>query len=522
MNSKVIFVNLPPAQDFEYSNVGSIYPATGILLTGSIMKHQGLRVKVIDGAIHQDYEEKVLAAIGEDTAMVCFSVMTSQGPMALKLSETIKGKGAKVLIVWGGIHAILFPRQTVENKNVDIVITGDGIVTTSELVDYIKGRNSLEQVKGIGYKNSAGKPVFTAQAEPDDINMVSHFDFGILDDPEVYLKAKSVYAREIATDNNEKVRLMPILTALGCCYKCNFCINVFLKRKYRFRPAQSIIDEIKRLQKEYGANAFILLDEDFPISKKRLIEFLDLIEKENLKFYWRIWGRVSYFRENYINEELVSRLERCGLRSIAMGAESGSQKILDMIKKQIKVQDILRSVKSLAGTKITARYSFIVGLENELREDTLATYALCADLIDVNPRVDIAGPFIFRYYPGSPIFDNIVRQYNVSLPQTLDQWSKYLSAEGFLKMEEMPWLWPDFERTVANLNKYIDIYAARKSSRRYIWKLVRRLINWRIKNSCLKFPYELYVFDSYLALRRFAKLIRNRFYTRGVAYEKNR
>ena len=495
MAPKVILINLPPALDCDFSSVGTVYPATGILLIGSIMKIKGVSVQLIDCALYKDYEQRVLAAIDGDTAMVCFSVMTSQVTMALNLSEKIKAKKNIISIVWGGIHTILFLQQTVSNPNIDIAVTGDGVSTTADLIDYLSGKINLKQIRGIGFKDAGGKIVITDQSEPDDINNIPYIDYSLLDNPETYLNAGSVYEREIKTDNGEKVRLMPVLTALGCCYKCRFCINSFLERKYRFKSAQSIVDEIKKLQKQYNANAFLFLDEDFPVSKKRLLEFLELIEKENLKFYWRIWGRVSYFHEKYINRELVVRLEKNGLRSIAMGAESGSQRTLDLIQKQIKTEDILRSAKLLNNTKITARYSFIVGLEGEIKEDVKDTYALCVDLMDINPRVDIAGPFVFRYYPGSPLFENIVKNYNIKLPHKIEDWKDSLSDDGFLKMDEMPWLWDGFERSVARANKYVWIYESINKTHKLIGKLMKILIRWRIKNLYMEVPLEIYMFD---------------------------
>ncbi len=491
---KVILVNLPPGPDFDYSSAGAVYPATGILLIASILKNKGFEVQVIDGAVRADYEERLLRAIDKNTVLVGFSVMTSQVSMALRLSESIKARHSGLLVLWGGIHPILFPRQTLANSNIDIIITGEGVVPTLGLVDYLNGQKNLAEIRGIGFKNAENKLVLTEAGEPDDINTLAYFDFDILDDVEVYLSAKNVLAREIATDNNEKIRLMPVLTGLGCCYKCQFCLNVFLKRRYRFRSAQSIINEIKRLQNKYAANTFVFLDEDFLISKKRLLEFLDLIEKEKLKFYWRIWGRVNYFRENYIDRKLVDRLEKNGLRSIAMGAESGSQKILDMIEKQIKVEDIFNSAKMLNGKKINARYSFIVGLEGETKDDTKATYKLCIDLKDVNPKVDIAGPFIYRYYPGSPIFNRIIKNYNIAIPQELDEWKCHLSVGGYLKIGKMPWLWPGFEKKINILNRCVYIYSRFRDGKTIVAKMIGNMMRWRIERFNLSFPIEVYIF----------------------------
>jgi anaerobic magnesium-protoporphyrin IX monomethyl ester cyclase len=303
---------------------------------------------------------------------------------------------------------------------------------------------------------------------------------------------------------------MPVLTGLGCCYKCQFCINVILNRRYRYRTATSIIEEIKKLREKYGANTFIFYDEDFFINKKRLLEFLDLVEKENLRFSWRAWARVDYFNNKYLNRDLILRLEKCGLRSIVMGGESGSQKVLDIIKKGIKVENILHSAKMLDGTMITPRYSFIVGLEGEGKDDTKKTYKLCADLINVNEKVDIAGPFIFRYYPGSPIFDSIIKNFNIEIPQKVEDWGNYLSGEGYLKVDKMPWVWHGCIKTATILNREMLVFAILRDIDNSISKLVKKVIMWRIRNLYIKVPVELYAYDLMKwSYHRYLKIVSN-------------
>jgi radical SAM superfamily enzyme YgiQ (UPF0313 family) len=178
-----------------------------------------------------------------------------------------------------------------------------------------------------------------------------------------------------------------------------------------------------------------------------------------------------------------------------MGGESGSQKVLDIIKKGIKVENILHSAKMLDGTMITPRYSFIIGLEGEEKADTEKTYKLCADLIDANRKVDIAGPFIFRYYPGSPIFDNIIKNYSIEVPQKVEDWKSYLSGEGYLKIDEMPWVWHGCIETATILNKAMLVYAMLRNIDNFMSKLMKRIIMWRIRNLYIKLPVELFAFD---------------------------
>jgi anaerobic magnesium-protoporphyrin IX monomethyl ester cyclase len=494
----VLLINLPPAPGHLYNLPGASYPATGLMLVGTLFKGRGYEIRVIDGATHPDYPARVLSAVSNDTAMIGFSVMTSQVPMALGLSRRLKAKHPGVPVVWGGIHPILFPEQTIADDAVDIAVLGDGAATVYDLCDYLAGLKPLQEVKGIAFKTTEGVQ-YNERSRPDDFDILPHLDFEILGDVETYLRATSVYQREI--NEHRKLRFMPMLTGLGCCYKCSFCINVFLKKRYRFRSASSIIAEVKRLQQTYQADAFVFYDEDFLINKPRLLELLDLIEQHDLRFYWRIWTRVDHFRQDYLNDALIARMERCGVRSIAMGAESGSQKILDMIQKGIKLPNIQNSARALAETKITPRYSFIVGLEGEAQEDAAKTYRLCADLMATNPRVDIAGPFIFRYYPGSPIFNRLIQKYHIYIPGTLEQWDAALSSEGYLRIDHMPWLWTGFSNIVEALNADIAIANKLIAFQGFWVGLIRKLIIWRLRTMNVRYPLEVFLYENLKRIR---------------------
>lgn len=490
----VILVNLPPVQEYNYRFAGLSFPATGILVSGTILKQKGISTTVIDGAVRSDYEHSVLNSIDRDTVFVGFSVMTSQVPLALRLSRKIKQRYPEVLIVWGGIHAILFPEQTLRSDFVDIVVLGEGVRVIGDLALFCSGAISLDKIRGIGFKESTDI-YLNEPAEPDEFNDFPFFDFSILPNLENYLSSGSAYKREIETNGQESLRLLPVLTGLGCCYRCEFCINVFLKRKYRFRNAADIVAEIKRLQNRYAVNAFVFYDEDFCISKKRMFEFVDLIENDNLHFYWRIWSRVNYFKNGYLDKVFLKRLERNGLRSIVMGAESGSQKILDLIRKDISVGQILTSAKELEGTRITPRYSFIVGLDGEEKTDIRKTYKLCGDLFAANHHTDISGPFIFRFYPGSPIFNRIMQKYSIALPKNLEDWENALSPEGFLKIDRMPWVWQRLNDVVFVFNMFVAVLVDRLRRKSDCGSnFLRKILIFRLRSSFMPNKLELYFY----------------------------
>ena len=124
----------------------------------------------------------------------------------------------------------------------------------------------------------------------------------------------------------------------------------------------------------------ILQDEEFCINKNRFLRFVELIEERNLKFQWRTSLRVSNFRDDYIDDALAQRLQNIGMVSAVMGGESGNQRMLDEIKKEITVDEIVHAMKILSKTTIIPKISFMVGMPGETDSEIQDTYNLCTKL----------------------------------------------------------------------------------------------------------------------------------------------
>ncbi len=486
----------------SYKNKGCIYPSTSILLIGSYLTKNGYKVRIIDGAYHEDYKEKLKSALHEMEGQILFvgmSVMVTQIPFALEAAKIVKGINADIPVVWGGPHPTLYPEETLRDDHVDIVVINEGTCTALNVARSLRDLSELGSVPGIGYKDAKKAMHFTLPSSLEDINDLPFFDFSLIQ-TELYLNPQtaSVYKREFPHYKSE-LRIMPILAGLGCPYKCQFCINVILKRRYRHRSARDIVDEIKRLQTQYSANTFLFLDEDFFINKKRIIELVSICEAENLHFNFRTWCRVDHFKESYLNVDLLKRLSNVGHISLVMGGESASPEILIDLKKGITPEQIINSLKVITESdkKIFPRYSFVVGLENESMEQIRNTYRFCMKMQKINPAVDIAGPFIFRLYPGSPIFERITRDYKIKMPDSLESWAIHTSNAG--SSEEMPWTPEEFQKN-KDLIAFYSVYALSgpiRSSPHSIKSIAKIILiffsKFRIRHLFFTFPFEYWL-----------------------------
>lgn len=503
MKNTILLLNFLPATDDSYQKKGSIYPSTASMLIGTVLKNKGYSVKIIDGAYHENYLELLKDSLNDDVIYVGMTVMTTQIPFALEAAKVIKQTKRIIPVIWGGPHPTLFPKQVLQNNNIDIVVINEGAITSVELADTLKNRLDLNTIKGIGYKDENRQLHFTEARDLDNFEELPYLDFSLIElDHYLNTQSPSVYQREFPHYDG-KIKLLPILTALGCPYKCTFCINVILKRKYRMRSALSIVEEIKTLMKEYDVNTFLFFDEDFFVNKNRALEFLSLIEKEHLHFNWRMWCRVDHFKENYINNDFIERLARVGHGSLVMGGESANQTVLDNLCKGITPEQIKHSLNVISRTKnITPRYSFMVGLENETMDEIINTYRFCLELIDINPDVDIAGPFIFRLYPGSLIYDRLVNSYNVNNPETLEEWIIFLKEE--VSFTKIPWTPNQFQRNKHIIQFYFDLASIRsknkiKPFKNLIYYIIIKTAKIRIKYCGFSFPFEYWLLTWYLS-----------------------
>ena len=442
--NKVVLVN--PGVHFHKPIHHGVYPNTGLMVIATILHNAGFNVKIVDGRyLTPDESIKAISEeIDESLIFVGFSTMTIQVPWSYHVSKAIKSLSPKTFIVWGGVHASLFPEQTVEDTAVDMAVINDSASTIAEVARKIATDSDLSTTPGICYNNNSHVVKTEPNSRIDDFNSIPFIDLSLLEHKR-YARKNCYAIEEFYGDKFKDTLTYPIITGLGCCYKCTFCINVIQKKRYYFRQAPEMIERIKLLQKDYGANFIHLTDEDFLISKKRTFELLDLMEKQNLHFWWRPQARADHFSDNYINVETARRLEKAGLIVAAMGVESGSQRILDKLKKNLKVEQIIKAAEILSKTdSIVTKMNFMVGLPTETEEEMEQTFQLAMRLRKIAKRSYIT-VIPFRPYPGSELYDELVSGYGYKPPTSLNEWSRLterelIDSQGYESFESYNWV----------------------------------------------------------------------------------
>ena len=278
-------------------------------------------------------------------------VYSSALKSAKKVIEIGKRVCPEVVIMVGGAHASICPDDFLGIADFIMRFEGEHVI-----LDVVQGK--LE--KGI----ITGERI-------NDLDSLPIIDYSLLHNIESYKKRD----------------LSMLLSTRGCPYNCKFCSSPYLwKNKTTRKGVDRFIEEITRLIKNYSVTDFFITDDTFMCDKKWLSEFCDKVSKLNVT--WRCLGRIDQ-----ISAQVLDKMYSSGCRNIKLGIESGSQRILDMIDKKIKLEQILEVSDLLLEKKINWSAYFMIGLPTETEEDIRKTQDLIRRISANNITLSIYTPF---------------------------------------------------------------------------------------------------------------------------------
>jgi anaerobic magnesium-protoporphyrin IX monomethyl ester cyclase len=186
------------------------------------------------------------------------------------------------------------------------------------------------------------------------------------------------------------------------------------KRTFRTQSAQRVIKDIQDYKERYGISAIIFEDDCFFANRDRALEII-----RQIGVPW-----TCSIRANYLvrwGDDFVRELSRYNCAELRIGAESGSQRVLDMMHKDITVDDIRKAAALCLKNGVKASLGFMVGIPGESWSDVLQTLTFMDELEKMGDGIAVIGPCIFTPYPGTPLFDVAVEQ-GFEPPNSLEQW----------------------------------------------------------------------------------------------------
>jgi len=434
---------------------------SSLIYIGTYLKERGYEPIIIDSRV-EDYKKKILE--NKDAIAVGITTMTGvQVLFALKLAKFIR-ENLDVPIIWGGVHPSLLPHQTLENEYVDYVVKGEGEKAFYELVKNIEEGKEPNKIQN-------GKCI--------DLDLLPFPDYSLVD--------------------VKKYNQFDIISARGCPSQCTFCYNhKFNNRMWRGKSAKKVLQEIKYLIENYNIKYFNFLDDNFFTNKQRAIDICNGIIERGLKVKWKASCRIDYL-DSY-DDEFINLLKRAGLCLLMVGAESGSQKILDSVKKGITIEQMDRVMKKLGRLGLKAEYSFMIGFPYETYEDLVKTFKQM-DLIkkvDSNSIVNMLS--LLTPCPGTEILEECVKL-GYQPPKSLEGWGNYTYT-----FANLPWLNIRHE-AMSYVTRFVFYNKELKEKFITRWTAIPFLIlsfsaKFRWKHKFFGFPLEWWLFKKYLLAKR--------------------
>lgn len=405
---------LYPKSGYDYG-VG-IAPPHSILSVGSFLKAKGHDVRLVDQRVHGDWKGVIRQALREKPRIVGISTMTGvQLKHAIEIARLVRAEAPGTPLVWGGVHVSLLPEQSAKSELVDAVVVGEGEEAIHEILEAVKAARPWDAVPGLCFRGKDGKVVKTATRSYVDMDELPLTDWSLLD-PKPYI----FHSTSLAEGRTREMDIGE--TSRGCPFKCAYCYNLsFNRRRWRALSAERAIEKIRAHVKAFDLDAIWIRDDVFFIDMKRAHRILEAVAELKVKVY--VPG-VTVGEFNRMTPETLDLLKRSGVEIVRFGIESGSDKTLAFIDKEIDSTDILKANARCRDNQVIPAYNAMIGFPTESREDVFETLDFLDRLKRENPRAMIAEINIFTPYPGTPLYEKSV-QMGLPLPTRLEDWGDH-------------------------------------------------------------------------------------------------
>jgi len=295
-------------------------PPLGLLYIAGYLKgkEENYEVRVIDSPVENLNYSQLKEKIKEfNPEIIGISTMSFTIIDALKTAKITKEIDSRIKVIFGGPHVHIYGKETLALGNSDFIILGEGEKTFYQLVKNIDDEEKLKEIPGLIFYDKKRNLVHTGS--PQFIENLDELPF-----PARELIDNKKYFSVLGANN----LVTTMITSRGCPYHCLFCDRPHLGKKFRARSPKNVVDEMEECLKKYRIKEFLIYDDTFTINRQRVIDICYEIIKRKLKIIWDIRARVDI-----IDKEMLLALKKAGCQRIHYGVESGTQKILNVLRK---------------------------------------------------------------------------------------------------------------------------------------------------------------------------------------------
>ena len=375
---------------------GQPYAPLGTLYAAALMRQEGYEVSFLDTMFAYGPEEIIpplekhnpdfFVIYDDGFNYLTKMCLTNMREAAFEMMKFAKQKGSLVII--SSSDSTDHYEQYLE-EGADFVLLGEAEQTLTELVKAINNNQAdLLSIPGLAYRQNDAVIKTGRRNVMKDLDNLP-FPAWDLVDIEAYrktwLKHRNFFSLNMATTR-------------GCPFKCNWCAKPIYGNRYNSRSPRNVVEELKMLKEKFGFDHIWFCDDIFGLKPGWVHEFARLLEEENLQFKFKIQARADLL----LQDDYIRDLVRAGCANIWMGAESGSQKILDAMDKGTTVSQIHEATQLLKKHGIQPSFFIQFGYPGETKEDIFRTISMINKLLPHEIGISVSYPL-----PGTLFYEKV-------------------------------------------------------------------------------------------------------------------
>jgi len=388
----IVFLNPPMTLKERYGDWaegGSLAQPQGLCSLAAVTRENDYKTFIVDAAaLNLSLDETLKEIISFSPDYIGITATTNAIFKASEVAKKLKTIDDNILVIIGGPHVTATPKETMTLfQEFDIGVIGEGEVTIVELLNAQEANGKLGEVDGLILRDNGALRITRTREPIRDLDSLPLPAWDLL--PEL-----SKHYRPPAFSFNT-LPSTSIITSRGCFGQCTFCDRSVFGNKVRAHSAGYVIEMMTHLVENYGIRDIIIDDDNFLLFKPRLRDICDKLVEKDFDLTWSCNSRVDI-----VNPDVLSLVRRAGCWQIAYGIESGSQDILDLLKKNIKLSQIRTALKWTKDAGIRTKGFFLIGHPTETTETIRKTidFAKSVELDDFQMSM-------FTPFPGSEIYN---------------------------------------------------------------------------------------------------------------------
>ena len=375
---RVALIN--PAQHDRYAQ-----PPMGLALIAAVLEKEGYQVIVLDANALGLRPEETPPFVA-DASVVGLTAMTPTIGAAISIARYLKQANPSSTLILGGPHATLLPDETLASTSeIDVIVRGEGEKTIIKLLEALEHQQALDSMPGISYRKDGrviNNPPMSASVDMDSLPFLAYHLL-----PWQKYKPHPPHGRAHP--------FAAIITSRGCPYQCSYCSKPIFGSKFRAQTPERVVEEIVYYKERFGIKEIAFYDDVFTLDKKRAYAIADKIMKEGVKIHWTCETRV-----NLVDKDLLYHIKKAGCYAIAYGIESASQDMLDMLNKDITLEQVEEAVRMTQEAGLQTIGYFMLGSPGESPETIDKTIQFAKRL-----KLDFAQFSTTTPFPGTRLYE---------------------------------------------------------------------------------------------------------------------